>query len=81
MAEDLKAGFTGSPIEQPEGMRKAARSATGVVRRETSALAAGAADHPHTATTVVLAIGALAFGLGYLIGHSAGQTDSRYWRH
>jgi hypothetical protein len=79
MADDLKAGFTGSPAEPLEGVRKAAQTATDAVKRETSALAAGAADHPHTATTVAIAIGAFAFALGYLMGRSSVEPRG-YWR-
>src|SRR5262245_45448183 len=61
MTDDLNAGFTGTPTEQPTGVRKAARTATDVVRRETSAVATGAREHPQTATTLVLGVGALAF--------------------
>ncbi|MBZ9790540.1 hypothetical protein K9B32_10455 [Rhizobium sp. 3T7] len=78
--EELNAGFTGSPADQPEGMRKAARTATDAVKRETNALAVGVANHPHTATTLVVAIGALAFGLGYLMGRSSTAKDYSYWR-
>ncbi|KQV83384.1 hypothetical protein [Rhizobium sp. Root1220] len=78
--EELKTGFTGTPADQPEGVRKVASTATDAVKRESSALVAGAADHPHTATTVALVIGALAFGLGYMMGQSAGRSESRYWR-
>jgi alpha-D-ribose 1-methylphosphonate 5-triphosphate synthase subunit PhnH len=79
MTEDLKAGFTGSPPEQPEGIRKVAQTATDAMRRETSAVAIGAAEHPHAATTLVLAISALAFGLGYLVGRSSAESPTR-WR-
>ncbi len=78
MAEELNAGFTGSPTDQPESVRKAARTATDAVKRETNALAVGAARHPHTATTLVLAIGTLAFGIGYLLGRSSAENRS-YW--
>jgi len=76
--ENLNAGFTGSPADQPEGMRKVAKTAGDAVRRETNALAIGAAEHPHTATTLVLAIGVMAFGLGYLMGRSS--SDQSYWQ-
>ncbi|MEZ2131335.1 MULTISPECIES: hypothetical protein [unclassified Sinorhizobium] len=81
MAKDeLNAGFTGSPTEQPEGVRKIAKTATDAVKRETSALAVGAAEHPHTASTLILGIGALAFTVGYLVGRSSATTSHRYWR-
>jgi len=51
MAKDeLNAGFAGTPTEQPEGVRKIAKTATDAVERQTSALAVGAAEHPQTAT-------------------------------
>ncbi len=78
MAEDLKAGFTGSPSNPPEGVRKTAKAAATAVKRETTALAIGASDHPHTATSVVLGIGVIAFALGYLVGRS-GDGDYRRW--
>ncbi|KQV29684.1 hypothetical protein ASC97_23215 [Rhizobium sp. Root1203] len=78
--DDLNAGFTGTPTEQPTGLRKVAKTATDAVVRESGAVAAGAADHPHTATTIALTIGAVAFGLGYLMGRAAGANDYRYWR-
>lgn len=81
MAKDeLNAGFTGIPTEQPEGVRKIAKTATDAVKRETSALAVGAAEHPQTASTLFLGIGALAFCLGYLVGRSSATTSNRYWR-
>jgi hypothetical protein len=78
--DDLNAGFTGTPIEEPTGIRKVARTAADTVSRESTAVVAGAVDHPHTATTVVLTIGAVAFGLGYLMGRSAAASEYRYWR-
>ncbi|MDP9810384.1 hypothetical protein J2W42_003245 [Rhizobium tibeticum] len=78
--DELNAGFTGTPAEEPTGIRKATKAATDAVVRETTAVATGAADHPHTATTLVLTIGALAFGLGYLMGRSAAANDYSYWR-
>lgn len=79
--EDLNAGFTGTPTEQPEGVRKMAKTASDVVKRETSAVAAGVAEHPSTATSVVLGIGMLAFAMGYLVGRSSAQSRYRYWRY
>ncbi len=78
--ENLNAGFTGTPTEEPIGLRRVAKTATDAVVRESGAVAAGAADHPHTATTIALTIGAVAFGLGYLMGRSVGANDYRYWR-
>jgi len=79
MAKELNAGFTGAPIDPPEGLRKVAQSAVSAVKGEAQSVARGAADHPHTATTVVLAVGFLAFCLGYLMGRSSVATDHRYW--
>ncbi len=78
MAKDLKAGFTGSPANQPEGLRKATKDATSVIKRETGAVAAGAADHPRTATGLVLGIGALAFAAGFILGRSSAERES-FW--
>lgn len=79
MAENLKAGFTGAPFEPTEGIRRVAQTATDALKRETNALAVGATDHPNAATTVVLAIGALAFAVGYVIGRSYAESQT-YWR-
>ena len=78
--DDLNIGFTGTPTEPPEGVRKIAKTATDAVKRETSAVAAGVAEHPHTASTLVLGIAALAFSMGYLLGRSSAPTSHRYWR-
>ncbi|MEZ2128692.1 MULTISPECIES: hypothetical protein [unclassified Sinorhizobium] len=78
--DELNAGFTGTPAEQPEGVQKLAKTATDAVKRETRALAVGAAGHPHTAGTLIVGIGALAFSIGYLLGRSSATTSSRYWR-
>jgi len=78
--DDLTTGFTGNPTEPPTGVRKVASDAVGAVRRETSALATGAAEHPHTATSLVLGIGALAFMAGYLMGRNSATDSYRYWR-
>ncbi|MBB3318764.1 MULTISPECIES: hypothetical protein [unclassified Rhizobium] len=80
MAEDIKAGFTGSPSDPPEGLRRAAKTATQAVRRETTALATGAAAHPQTATSLLLGIGAIAFTLGFFAGRASARDDYTYWR-
>ncbi|TCU13088.1 hypothetical protein EV132_11372 [Rhizobium sullae] len=80
MANELKTGFTGTPTEPPTGARKVARSATDAVSREATAAAVGAADHPYTATSIVLAIGTLAFTAGYLMGRSSAPQGYHYWR-
>jgi len=78
--QDLNAGFTGSPVEQPEGLNKAAKSAANVVKREAYAVASGARDHPQTASALLLGTGIVAFGLGYLLGRSSvDSSTSRYW--
>ena len=78
--DELNAGFTGTPAEQPEGVRRMAKTATDAVRRETNALVVGATEHPHTASSLVLGIAALAFGIGYMLGRSSVDTRPRYWR-
>ncbi|MEB3044954.1 hypothetical protein [Rhizobium mulingense] len=79
--QDLDAGFTGTPVEQPEGLAKAAQSAAGRVKREAYAVTAGARDHPHTASALLLGIGIAAFGFGYLLGRSSAESSARsYWR-
>jgi len=81
MTNDLNAGFTGTPAEKKDGVRGAARSATEIAKNEARAVVAGVADHPHTASSLVLGIGALAFGMGYLLGRSSsGNSSYRYWR-
>ncbi|MDE1996632.1 MAG: hypothetical protein KGI75_29305 [Rhizobiaceae bacterium] len=79
MAQELEAGFTGSPVEKPEGIRKVASDSAAVVKREAQAVATGAVDHPHTASAIVLTVGAVAFGIGYLLGRSSTDTGSHYW--
>ncbi|APO79367.1 hypothetical protein AM571_PC01636 (plasmid) [Rhizobium etli 8C-3] len=80
MAKELEAGFTGSPVEKPEGMRKVASDTASAIKREANAVAIGVSDHPQAAGSLVLGIGAAAFGLGYLLGRSSVSTRSRYWR-
>jgi len=79
MANQLNAGFTGRPANKPEGIRKAASDTASAVRREVQAVATGAADHPHMASSVVVGIGVLAFSIGYLLGRQAAAPD-RFWR-
>jgi hypothetical protein len=78
--DDLTTGFTGTPTEPPTGVRKVASDTVGAVRREANAVAAGAADHPHTATGLVLAVGAIAFAAGFLLGRNSAEESYRYWR-
>jgi hypothetical protein len=82
MADDnLNAGFTGTPAEKATGVRRVAQNAGEIARNEAQAVVAGVTDHPHTASTLVLGIGALAFGLGYLLGRSSsGSSSYGYWR-
>jgi len=61
------------------GVRNVAKNAVDTVRRETSAVAAGAADHPHTATGLLLGVGALAFMAGFVFGRGAADHTST-WR-
>ena len=79
MANQLNAGFTGQPANKPEGIRKAASDTASAVRREVQAVATGAVDHPHMASSVVVGIGVLAFSVGYLLGRQS-AAPSRFWR-
>ncbi|TWB19556.1 hypothetical protein FBZ99_101329 [Rhizobium sp. ERR 1071] len=79
MTDELSAGFTGTPADPPTGARKVAKDAKDAVVRESTAVAAGAAEHPHTATGIVLTIGAIAFAIGYVMGRDAATNDSRWW--
>ncbi|MBB4510432.1 hypothetical protein ACCS54_33795 [Rhizobium johnstonii] len=79
--QNLNAGFTGTPAEQPEGLTKVAKSAAREMRREAYAVAFGAREHPHTASALLLTTGIVAFGLGYLLGRSSAEASTRpYWR-
>ncbi|ANL69326.1 hypothetical protein AMC82_PD00368 (plasmid) [Rhizobium phaseoli] len=79
--QDLNAGFTGKPVEQPEGLAKAAQTAASGVKREVYAVTVGARDHPHTASALLLGIGIVAFSFGYLLGRSSAESSTRsYWR-
>ena len=83
MAKDdktLHAGFTGSPVEKEDGIKGKAKSAAAMVKSEADAVSAVAVDHPHTASTLLIGISALAFGLGYLLGRSSAGGGPRYWR-
>lgn len=79
MTDELSAGFTGTPAEQPTGARMVAKDAKDAIIRESTAVVAGAAEHPHRATGIVLTIGALAFAIGYVLGRDASSNDSRWW--
>ncbi|KAA1183995.1 hypothetical protein FP026_07960 [Rhizobium tropici] len=79
MTDELSAGFTGTPAEPPTGVRKVTKDAKDAVVRESTAVVAGAAEHPHTATGIVLTIGALAFAIGYVLGRDASSDNSRWW--
>ncbi|MGO7908639.1 hypothetical protein [Rhizobium leguminosarum] len=79
--QNLNAGFTGTPTEQPEGLTKVAKSAAKEMKREAYAVAFGAREHPHTASALLLTTGIVAFGLGYLLGRSSAEGSTRpYWR-
>lgn len=80
MANELEAGFTGSPVEKPEGIRKVASDTASAIKREAKAVAVGVTDHPQAASSLILGIGAAAFGIGYLLGRSSVSTRNRYWR-
>jgi hypothetical protein len=76
--DELSAGFTGTPTEPPTGVRKIAN--TGAVSREANAVVVGATDHPYTATGLALAVGAVAFAIGYIMGRSSGDNGRSQWR-
>lgn len=73
------AGLTGSIGDQAEDVRKMAKTATAAVKREAQAVATGVSDHPHAAASMLVAVGAVAFGLGYLLGRSSGAASRGYW--
>lgn len=78
---DLQAGFTGTPVEKTGSAGEMARSAVENLKNEASAVSAAAAQHPHTATTLLLTISALAFAIGYAFGQSSEPPRrSRMWR-
>ncbi|MGV1793814.1 hypothetical protein [Rhizobium sp. A37_96] len=79
MTDELSAGFTGTPTDPPTGARKVAKDAKDAFMRESTAVAAGATEHPRTAAGIVLTIGALAFAIGYVMGRDAASNDSRWW--
>ncbi|MBA8832747.1 MULTISPECIES: hypothetical protein [Rhizobium] len=79
--QNLNAGFTGTPTEQPEGLTKVAKSAAKEMKREAYAVASGAREHPYTASALLIGTGIMAFGLGYLLGRSSAESSTRvYWR-
>ncbi|MGR9356046.1 hypothetical protein [Rhizobium leguminosarum] len=79
--QNLNAGFTGTPTEQPEGLTKVAKSAAKEVQREAYAIVSGVREHPHTASALLLTTGIVAFGLGYFLGRSSVEGSTRkYWR-
>lgn len=79
--QNLSAGFTGTPAEQPEGLTKVAKSAAKEMKREAYAVASGAREHPRTASALLLATGVIAFGFGYLLGRSSAEGSTRpSWR-
>ncbi|MBZ5760071.1 MULTISPECIES: hypothetical protein [Rhizobium] len=79
--EDLHAGFTGTPIEPSDSVAEKAKAVVSGLKDEASAVSAAAAEHPHTATALLVTIGAIAFGLGYALGHSSGvNSRQRFWR-
>ncbi|MDX2385133.1 hypothetical protein GOD60_14170 [Sinorhizobium medicae] len=80
MANELSAGFTGTPTEPPTGARKVAKTATDAVSREANAVVVGAADHPYTATGLAVTVGAVAFAIGYFMGRSSVDNGRNYWR-
>ncbi|WP_104663962.1 hypothetical protein [Ensifer adhaerens] len=79
MAIDLKAGFTRGPTEPSTGARKFAKAAAGAVSRQANAVAVGAAAPPYTATGLTLAVGFLAFAIGFVMGRSSVDGRQSYW--
>ncbi len=79
--EYLHAGFTGTPAEPSDGVAEKAKAVVSGLKAEASAVTSAAAEHPHTATALLVAVGALAFGLGYALGHSSdANSRQRFWR-
>lgn len=79
--DDLHAGFTGTPVVKGDGVKEKAKTAAALVKTEAVAVGTNAADHPQATATLLVTIGAIAFGLGYLVGHaSATESRPRYWR-
>lgn len=77
---ELRAGFTGKPTEKPAGIKGKALTAANVVKREGNSVIAGATDHPHTASTLLLGVGALAFAAGFMLGRNSAQRSRfTYW--
>jgi hypothetical protein len=79
--DELHAGFTGSPVVRTGSIAEKAKTAVTTVKDEAGAMSAVVADHPHTTTSLLVAISALAFGLGYVLGHASGTASRpRFWR-
>lgn len=79
--DELHAGFTGSPVVKTGSIAEKARTAVTTVKDEAGAMTAAATDHPHATTTLLVTITALAFGLGYVLGHNSGAASRpRFWR-
>ncbi len=81
MAEtNLRAGFTGNPKGEKEGLAARAKDAAGVVKRETGAVAAVVQDHPAATGTALLVAGLVGVALGYLLATSTSEPPrSRFW--
>ena len=79
--DELHAGFTGTPVVKSGSIAETAKAAVATVRDEAEAVSAVVADHPHTTSTVLVTISALAFGIGYVMGHASGSASrTRSWR-
>ncbi len=79
--DELHAGFTGTPVEKTGSVTEKAKTAVAGLRDEASVVASAAGDHPHAATALLLTVSALAFGLGYAMGHASGvNSRPRFWR-
>lgn len=80
-SKELRAGFTGTPVVKGDGIKEKAKTAAALVKDEATAVGTSAVDHPQATATLLVAVSAIAFGIGYLLGHSAGEARRpRYWR-
>lgn len=73
--DELHAGFTGTPVVKTGSIAEKAKTAVSTIKDEAGAMSAAAADYPHATTTVLVGISALAFGLGYVLGHASGTAS------
>ncbi|TWF52874.1 hypothetical protein [Neorhizobium alkalisoli] len=74
----LNLGFTGDVAEET-GVAVRAKSAANRIKDEAGMVAAHAADHPAVTGSAVVAVGLVAFALGYLLGNRSGAARSGLW--